>query len=409
MNSKPQVVEKSAVEPKDELDQIVTVPKWRRHSGRFLTVLFLAALFLPGVLYSDDPYSLNLFTRYMAVALFALSIDLVWGYTGLLSLGQGVFYGLGGYAVGYSLILQGSEDRGLRMPDYMAQCRMEAIPGWIASLHDTWTGVLVALTLPTLVALFLGAVMFRRKIKGVYFSLFTQAVLMAFFTLINNQRRYTGGVDGLTYLASFNLFGYTFAPASPELFFIVTGTLVVCFVGLWVLLEGKFGKVLTAIRDNEFRVMALGYNTAMYKTFAYTLAGLLAGIAGALYTAANGSAGPSFFGIAFSIEVVIFVAVGGRGTLVGAVLGALVVLMLKTYLNDNSTTLSYLLMSTYDGLAKLVGSTEQFSEPAKLWPIWLGSIFVIVVLFMPDGILGLLNKITARLLRSSVANSDGSN
>jgi urea transport system permease protein len=410
MNSDPVVAEAPAAVPvRSTLEGAVPAgPVWEKVAKRLATLLFLGVLFLPGVLYAEDPFYLNLYTRYMAIALFALSVDLVWGYTGLLSLGQGLFFGIGAYAVGYSLILQKAEERGLEMPDFMFQCRLDEIPPVIAAFHDTWVGVVVALVVPTLLALIIAAAMFLRRIKGVYFSLFTQAVLMAAFILVSNQRAYTGGIDGLTTLAKFNMFGHSIAEDSVELYFIVTGILVGCFVILSVLLEGKFGKVLTAIRDNEFRVSALGYNTAMYKIFVYSLAGLLAGVAGGLYTAANRSAGPQWFSIAFSIEIVIYVAVGGRGTLVGAILGTVLVNVARTYLNDNTTDFSNFLKWSYNSIAAMAGSTSRFTEPAKLWPIWLGSMFIVVVLFLPDGILGLLNKITARVLRSTNANPDGS-
>jgi urea transport system permease protein len=410
MNSDPVVAEVPSAKPVSTgLDANVSAgPRWEKAAKRLASFLFLGLLFLPAVLYADDRFYLNLYTRYMAYALFALSVDLVWGYTGLLSLGQGLFFGIGAYAVGYSLILQKTTLRDLDMPDFMAQNRLEAIPFWIEALRETWAGIAVAIIVPTLIALIIGAAMFLRRIKGVYFSLFTQAVLLAAFILVSNQRSYTGGVDGLTTLNDFNLFGHSIKDDSVELYLIVTGILVGVCVCLIILLDGKFGKVLTAIRDNEFRVAALGYNTAMYKIFAYSLAGLLAGIAGGLYTAANRSAGPQWFSIAFSIEIVIYVAVGGRGTLVGAILGTVLVNVARTYLNDNTTDFSNFLKWGYNSIAQLLGSTSRFTEPAKLWPIWLGSMFIFVVLFLPDGILGLLNKITARFLRPRSSTPNGS-
>ena len=391
--TKSESVASSTTNPADAL------PTRSRWSGLFvygLGLIFLASLFLPALLYPDEEFDLNLFTRYMALALFAISVDLVWGYTGLLSLGQGVFFGLGAYALGYSMILQGTEQRGLDMPDYMMQCRMEKIPEWIAIFKHTWVGIAAAIIVPTTAAFILGGIIFQRRIKGVYFSLFTQAMLLALFVLVSNQRPYTGGVDGLTSLAKFNVLGYTF-PNSYYLFFVVTGILVVCFVGLFVLLQGKFGKILTAIRDNENRVMALGYNTAMYKTFAYGLAGLLAGVSGALYVAANRSAGPQFFSIPFSIEVVILVAVGGRGTLVGPIIGTVIVKTAQNYLNDNTTMFSEFLKWIVPEFTGLFGEPVRFTEPAKLWPIWLGSLFIFSVLFMPDGIIGLLKRMANRV------------
>jgi urea transport system permease protein len=342
-------------------------------------LLFLASLFLPGYGLRDDRYWLPLLNRYMALALFALSVDLVWGYTGLLSLGQGLYFGLGAYAAGYSLKLQSAAlDAGkpltpgpdMALPDFMAYCRLEAVPGWIQPLINIWLALALAVIVPAAVAALFGAVTFWRRIKGVYFALITQALVLAMFLFIRSQQPYTGGVVGMTYLAKLELFGHRFT--SIELYYLITGTLVVCFLGCLALVRSKFGRILTAIRDSEYRVLALGYNTATYKTFIFALAGALAGLAGALYVSAMGTAGPDRFSIAFSIEVVIFVAVGGRGTLIGPVLGALLVNFTNTYVNDN------------------------YKEK---WPIILGALFIFVVLLLPEGIVGGLNKLTARLGR----------
>ncbi len=348
------------------------------HWGRVLVLFFLLALFVPPFLFGGNEYRLNQITRYAALALFALSVDVIWGYTGLLSLGQGLYFGLGAYAVGYSLILQQAavaEDLpfvyspDMARPDYMVQCRLPEVPIWIGQLINIWVALGVAVIVPTLIAALFGYVVFRRGIKGVYFSLITQAVLMAVFTLVSNQRPYTGGVDGLTNLADLRLFGFEFQ-GSYYLYFLVTGILVLCFLACAALMASKFGRILTAIRDSENRVLALGYNTAMYKTFAFALSAGMAGLAGGLFVAANSSAGPQFFSIADSIEVVIFVAVGGRGTLVGAILGAVLVNVARTYANEHWR---------------------------EIWPILLGGLFVVVVAFMPDGIVGLFRRLAARL------------
>jgi urea transport system permease protein len=340
--------------------------------GKVALVLFVLALFTPPLLLGGNRYWLPLFTKYAALALFALSVDLIWGYTGLLSLGQGLYFGLGAYAIGYSLKLQkaaqnaGAPAGTVVLPDFMEWCRLPAVPGWIAPLINTWLAIAVALLLPTLVAALFGAVTFRLRIKGVFFSLITQALVLAVFILVVNQQPYTGGVVGMTYLAKLNLFGHKFEMAS--MYFLVAGVLTVSFLACRVLVGSKFGKLLTAIRDNEYRVMALGYHTARYKTFIFALGGGLAGLSGALYVAANGTAGPEHLGIAFSIEVVILVAVGGRGTLVGAILGAFLVRLANTYINDALKT---------------------------AWPLILGGLFVLVVVFMPDGIMGVVRKAPA--------------
>ncbi len=375
---------------------IPPAPPRRNWLGRILTVLCLAALFLPSLLFGDDGYWLPVFTKYAAIALFALSVDLIWGYTGLLSLGQGLYFGMGVYAVGYSLHLQKAlemvnRDRlenGLAalppgtpvlMPDgFMIQGRLEAVPDWIAPFMNIWVALAVAVLLPLLVAAVFGFVSFRRRIKGVYFSLITQALLLAAFTLVDNQLSYTGGRVGMPGLAKLTLFGHRFVLNSMYLLVVVT--LVVCFLVCSLLVHSKFGRVLTAIRDNEYRILALGYDTALYKTFIFALSGALAGLAGALYVSALGTAGSDRLGIAFSIEVVILVAVGGRGTLIGAIIGAFLVNFINTYVSNE-----------YQGA----------------WPFVLGGLFVAVVVFMPEGIVGLLRKIPAwshralRLVRQS--------
>jgi urea transport system permease protein len=353
--------------------------------SKIFTTLFLLVLFLPLFLFGkekawlpftlgEDKYWLAVFTRYMGLALFALSVDLIWGYTGLLSLGQGLYFGCGVYAIGYCLKLAraaqaaGEPPGTIVMPDFMAYCRLEEVPSWVIPLANVWTALAVAVVLPTTLAALFGLVIFRLRIKGVYFSLITQALLLAVFTLVINKQEYTGGVVGMTYLAKLELFGHRFD--MTDMYLLVTGTLVLCYLLCAGMISTKFGRVLQAIRDNEYRVLALGYNTAMYKTFIFALAGLLAGIAGVLYAATIGTTGPDTLNIAFSIEVVIFVAVGGRGTLLGAILGAVLVNLLKTYANDNL---------------------------GRAWPIILGGLFILVVVFMPDGILGLLGKATDRL------------
>jgi urea transport system permease protein len=339
-----------------------------------LQFLFIAALFLPAYFYGDDRYWLPLYSKFMTLALFAMSVDLIWGYTGLMSLGQGLYFGLGAYAVGYSLILQraaikAAEVSGtelsfvprpdMALPDFMEYCRVPAVPGWIAPLIDLRLAIPLAILLPVLVATLFGWVIFRLRVKGVYFAIVTQALVLAAFMLVVNQQPYTGGVVGMRDLAKLQLFGHRFQ--MTDLFFLITSILALSYLACLALTHSKFGKVLTGIRDNENRVLALGYNTAMYKTFVFAVAGALAGLAGALYVASQGTAGPDRFGIEFSIEVVIMVAVGGRGTLYGAILGAILVNFASTYINN---------------------------EIENGWRLILGSLFIAVVLFMPNGIVG---------------------
>jgi urea transport system permease protein len=372
----PQAAPAVALPPSRSLG-VLAIPASRTDwLGRIFTTLVLLALFAPPFLFGNDRYWLPLFTRYAALAIFALSVDLIWGYTGLLSLGQGVYFGLGVYAVGYSLKLQMTAEKAgappgtVMLPDFMEYCRLPAVPFWVAPLINIWLALTLAVLLPTLVAGLFGLVTFRFRIRDVYFSLLTQALVLAVFTFVVNQQAYTGGVVGMTYLADLQLFDHRFVMA--DLYYLVAGTLVLSFLGSAWLMRSKFGRILTAIRDNENRVLALGYNTAMYKTFIFALAGGLAGLAGALYASALGTTGPDVLGIAFSIEVVVLVAVGGRGTLLGAILGAILVNLAKTHINN---------------------------EYKNAWPIALGLLFIGVTVFMPAGIVGSLRNVPARLSR----------
>ncbi len=354
-------------------------PEWR---GKLLMGLALLALSLPPLLFPDNEFRLGLLAKFMAVAILALGVDLVWGYTGMLSLGQGVFFGIGAYAVAFSLALQYSAEVAgkpvgtvpigfmnytnlpMTHPDYVPPHELALV----APLGNIWVALAAAVVLSTLAAGLFGFITFRLRIKGVYFALVTQALLLAVFLLVDNNQSYTGGRVGIKDLNDLQLFGITFSPYPAHvhaLYWLCLGVLLACFLACVLLISTRFGKVLTAIRDNENRVLALGYDTVMYKTFVFALAGCLAGIAGALYVAANQVCGPTYLGVTWSIEAVIFVAVGGRGTLFGAVLGAMLVNLGKSYIS------------------------EAYPD---YWNIILGFLFIGVVLFMPNGILGLFRE-----------------
>jgi urea ABC transporter permease protein UrtC len=247
-----------------------------------------------------------------------------------------------------------------------------------AHLHRTNVSLLErGKRMPTFAAAAFGYVTFRRRIKGVYFALITQALVPAAFTFVVNQQPYTGGVVGMNNLAKLSLFGQRFT--GPALFYLTTAVLAAAFLACLGLVRSKFGKILTAIRDSEYRVLALGYDTAVYKTFIFALAGGLAGLAGALYVAGLGTTGPDTLSIVFSIQVVVLVAVGSRGTLIGAVLGVVLVSFAETYINDN-----------YNEVFRKYLHGEG-------WPLLMGGLFVLVVGFLPEGLLGGFTKGVARL------------
>jgi len=350
----------------------------RNWSGRVATFLFLAALLTPPLFYGDDELRCEQFTKFAALGILALSIDLIWGYTGLLSLGHGLYFGLGAYAVGYSLKLQRAalnaglpftSSPDMALPDFMEYSRLEAVPEWIRPFIDIYFAIGVAILLPAIVAALFGFVTFRLRIKGVYFSLITQALILAMYLMVIRNQPQTGGEVGMTYLNRLTLFGYQF-PNSYQLYYLVAPILILCFLGCAWLMASKFGQILTAIRDNENRVMALGYDPAVYKTIIFSLSGALAGLAGALYVAGNRSIGPDVLRVDFSIIAVVWVAVGGRGTLSGAIIGVYLVGFTGTMINEEYPT---------------------------LWKVLQGAMFIGVVLFLPEGIVGLIRKTYAFL------------
>ena len=246
------------------------------------------------------------------------------------------------------------------MPGYMEQCRLPGVPDWIAPLINIWIALPLAILLPTILSFLFGWVVFKRRIKGVYFSIITQALVLAIFHLVSNQRPYTGGVDGQTNLAPLELFGIDFED-TKRMFYLVTSVLVFFALICYVLVHSKFGKILTAIRDNEFRVMALGYNTAMFKTFVFALAGLMAGLAGRCSWPPISRAGPSSSASTTRLKWSSSWPSAGAERWSGPILGALLVNWGKDYINTAFST---------------------------WWPVVLGGLFVAVVLFLPEGIVG---------------------
>ena len=361
---------------------------WREQAVYWL--LLIAVLGLVPLVAADNNYRLAQFAKYLALAILALGVDLVWGYTGMLSLGQGLYFGLGAYSVAYSLEMQkvaavARAIPGTIPPGFMEYTNLPIThpdyqPPWalpfIAPLANIWVALAAAVILPVIAATLFGLMTFRLRIRGVYFALITQALLLAAYTLVLNQQSLTGGFVGIKNLADLNLFGMAFNDSKQALplYLLVAGTLVVCLVACSLLTHSKVGKILTAIRDNENRTMALGYNPAAYKVFIFAVAACLAGIGGAMYTAANGLAGPEYLSVAFSIDLVVLVAVGGRGTLFGAVFGALLVGLAKDHISERS---------------------------AELWPIFLGCLYVGVVLLLPQGILGALRQLAGRFRRGT--------
>ncbi|NOU99698.1 urea ABC transporter permease subunit UrtC [Paenibacillus planticolens] len=325
--------------------------------------VFLVAMALAPLYLSD--FRLSLLGKFLAYAIIAMGIDLIWGYTGILSLGHGVYFGLGAYCMAMHLKLAASPGQ---LPDFMSWSGVESLPWFWIPFHWAGAAFLLALIIPMIVAFILGYFTFRNRIKGAFFSILSQALVIITVTLFVGQQGYTGGTNGLTNFDSF--LGLNLQAQSTKLFFFYL-TLAVVFVVLLLctlLVSSRMGNILTAIRDGENRVRFIGYNPVTYKVFIYCVSAGLAGLAGVLFILQEGIISPAQMGIVPSIEMVLWVAIGGRSTIGGAVLGALVTNAAKTTFSE--------------------------AYPAW-WPIMLGAMFIIVVLLLPKGIVGTIAHYTA--------------
>ena len=326
-------------------------------------VAVIATLLLSGVFpilaKSVLTVRLNQLGRFLALAIAALGIDLIWGYTGLLSLGQGIFFALGGYALAMYLQLQLPAGQ---IPEFFTLYGVNQLPGFWQPFYSLPFTILAIPVIPMVVASAFGYLVFRNRIRGVYFSILTQAALIVFFNFFNGQQKLINGTNGLK-TDTATLFGIQVSDARIQALFYALSIIFLAlayFFCRW-LTSGRFGRMLVAIRDDEPRVRFSGYNPTGFKVFVFAVAAALAGVAGALYTVQSGIITPKAMDVAFSIEMVIWVAVGGRATLVGAILGTLIVNFAKTLLS------------------------EQFPE---FWLFFLGALFLIVVTVLPSGILG---------------------
>lgn len=335
------------------------------------SVLILAVVLLVLFPLAFDIFRLNLVGKYLTYAFVALGLVMLWGYGGVLSLGQGVFFGLGGYAMAMFLKLEASDPASTKIqstpgiPDFMDWNQLTELPLWWQPFEHLPFAIIAVVAIPTLLAFIIGYAMFKRRVGGVYFAIITQAVALILTVLIIGQQGYTGGVNGMTDLKT--LLGWDIRTDSAKyiLYYVcallLLGSIALC---LWVQ-KSKLGTLLLAMRDKEDRVRFSGYDVAMFKVFVFCLAAALSGIGGALFTLQVGFMSPSFVGIVPSIEMVIYAAVGGRMSLVGAVYGALLVNFGKTYFS------------------------ESFPD---LWLFLMAGLFIGVTMAFPDGLAGVWEK-----------------
>jgi len=332
------------------------------------TLLTLAAVIFVALPLCLDLFRLNLVGKYLTYAFVAVGLVLCWGYGGILSLGQGVFFGLGGYCMAMFLKLEASDPESTKIqstpgiPDFMDWNQLTALPAFWEPFHSFGFTLFAIIAVPCALAFIIGLAMFKRRVGGVYFSIMTQAIAAILSILIIGQQGYTGGVNGITDLKTLHGWDIRTDEAKYLLYYVNGALLLGVVIAGRYLLASKFGRLLLALRDREERVRFSGYDVANFKIFIFCVAAACSAIGGAMFTLQVGFMSPSFVGIVPSIEMVIFTAVGGRLSLVGAVYGSLLVNYGKSYFS------------------------ETFPE---LWLFLMGGLFIAVVMLFPNGLAGL--------------------
>lgn len=338
-------------------------------------ILILAILLLVVTPLTLDIFRLGLAAKYLSLAFCAVGIVLVWGYGGILSLGQGVFFGLGSYMIAMFLKLEAtqsdssaqalSEFFGSNLPDFMVWNSVETLPWWWEPFHHVWFTLPAIIILPPLIAFVFSYAVFRRRVGGVYFSIMTLSLSAILSIVIIGQQGVTGGVNGINDFRTFLGFDLNTDAAKRGMYILTSFMLLGCVMIGRYIVRSRLGKVLVAVRDREDRVRFSGYDTALFKAFVFAVAALFSSIGGALYSIQIGLASPSLVGIVPSIEMVVYAAVGGRLSIIGAVYGTFIVGAAKTFFSENFV---------------------------EYWTYLIGGLFVFVVMFMPHGLAGLLER-----------------
>jgi urea transport system permease protein len=337
--------------------------KHRLDFASAIALIVLLAIALPLLL---DPFRLNLIGKYLSLAFVAIGIVLTWGYGGILSLGQGVFFGLGGYLMAMFLKLEASAPE---LPDFMVWSSVESLPLWWTPFRSLGWTVLGIFVLPAVIAYLFSFAIFRRRVSGVYFAIVTLSLALTLTVVVVGQQGDTGGANGITDFKTLLGMDILSDASLRMLYFVEVAFLAVAMLLALTLVRTRFGKILIAIRDREDRVRFSGYDTAHMKAFVFACGAVLASVGGAFFTLQVGLISPSVIGVVASVEMVIYAAVGGRLSIPGAVVGALLIGFLKSYLS------------------------ETFPEA---WLYFLGAVFILVVWVMPNGLAGLKDQWQSR-------------
>lgn len=342
------------------------------HDKRCQWLMYL--VFFAGVglipVFIDDAFLLNQFALYGVFGLLAVSISLCWGAGGILNLGQGLMFGLSAYGMAMTMQMQSQDPINNPIPPFMLNNGLDHLPWFWSLFSSTGGGIFLTLAVPTLFCLLFGGLMFSARVSGPFFAIISLALLSAVGTLVLDIQPYTNGANGISPPMPLQIFGAPLDPYSTSMFWVV----FVCLCGLTVLAklitQSKFGQIVHALKNDPERVRFLGYNVALYETLIYTLSGFIAAVAGCCFTLIVQYVSPAQFDVAFSITMVIWAGIGGRLSLLGSIIGALLIQGGQSYLGD-----SFL----------------------NSWMLILGLFFIVVVRFLPRGLAGLIESVLGRL------------
>lgn len=310
----------------------------------------------------DDPFTMNQYARYGVFGMLALSVSLVWGFGGILSLGQGIAFGMAAYGMGATMQMQYQDPVNDPIPSFMLTNELEALPTVWEPFWDTHLGLILAFGIPVVFFIVFGLLMFQARLAGAFVAIMTLAMLGAWYNMAYDMQPFTAGFNGISPPSAFVAFGVEVDPYSNMIYWVSLGVLAFLTISIKALLQTKFGTIVQAIRDDPERARFLGYNVAYYQTVLFALGGLVAAFAGIVWVMISQYVSPTSLDIFFSITMVIWAAVGGRMSLFGAIFGAMFIKAAESYVGD---------------------------EFQATWFVILGVVFIVVVRFLPKGIAGL--------------------
>ncbi len=369
-----------------------------RNLDRAAYIIFIALILLAPLVLQE--FWLNRIAKFLVFGILGVAVSICWGYGGILNLGQGLFFGAGAYMLAMSLKLasntslqQGSDQP---VPDFMLWnaepgaptelCCISKVSFLWLPFQSQWFGVVMGVVLPIVLAFVLGSIVFRKRIAGVFVSVITLALVLLVRLLVIDAQPVTNGFNGLTDLGTFQVAGFEFEPYSRATYYLVAGFLALALVGGRLLVETRAGLILQAIRDDQNRARYLGFDVPVYQVFFFTVSAAISGIAGMLYVIVAEFASPTFMDLSFSITMVVWAALGGRSSLLGACIGALLI----------------------NVVAATVSETQMFVEA---WKAMIGLVFVLVVLFLPRGLAGfgqdIAEALSARRKPAAVGEAEG--